>query len=465
MKNCRSSITKTIHTFGEEKILPIVKSIVKVFIFCGKIALRIIGLIDFAIVVSVPFLQNHIDHTIAQWLWYSACFVFIILIIIDRCVRKKPVFKTPIFEFWCKAGEYLLVPFMSSFFVFHYYDIDKIWLWVIFAMIAIAIPIFFFAAFLFRDSQNQRSEKETERDISNLVKNILLYWLYDLFYMSIFNNWIVLTYVFGLVSIVVIFANLTKAFLGGNKTLQMFLPFDLLVGIGLIAYLIYIVPDESLQNIILAITTSVLGGLLALLGVAWTIRHTNKLRQEDLRRIEAERKEEERKKHTPYIRISYDKQDPSIIVNAHITKGLNLQSSEDAAQLTGKVFYSVNVRDFNIKNVSNANIIVKGVQFHGKYYEFSQVEILEPGVCCQVKTTNNWHVPMPKIEKSISLIVSDILGNSYEIVCPVNYNFTDGGIRFVETIGEEKYTGFDYPYVVVSAELPILLNEDTVVNK
>lgn len=461
---------KTINqNFWKGRVLPFIKvaknRITKVLKFFGKIAIRIISAVILTIILVVPFLSKVIDHSLAKWLWYPSCFAFIVLLIFDRCLRKKPVFKTPIFEFWCKVGEYCLLPVMSSFFVFQYYNIDNIWLWVIFAMVAIAVPIFFFASFLFVDSQNQRSQKQIDRDIAELVKSIFLYWLYDLFYMSIFNNWTILTYVFGIISLVIIFINLAKTFLNGDKILQLLLPFDLLVGIGLIAYLIYIVPNKILQGIILSITASVLGGLLALLGVAWTIRHTNKLRQEDLRRIEAERKEEERKKHIPYIRISYDKEIPPIVANAHITKGLNLQVAEDVAKLTGKVFYSINVRDFNIKNVSSANIIIKGVRFHGKYYEFSQAEILEPGVCCQVKTTNNWHVPMPKIEKSISLIVSDILGNAYEIVCPVDYNFSNGSLQFIETIGEAKYTGFDYPYIIVSAELPILLKEDTAANK
>ena len=425
-----------------------------------KIIMRIFAATVLLPFVVVPFLSECLDHKYAQWLWYTACVLFVGLLVIDRCRRKEPTFKTPIFEFYSRVGEVAVLPVMASVFVFNYYNIDQIWLWVIFVLAAIGTPCYFISLYAVTLKQEDRSETEKKNGALNTCKYILLYWLYDLFYMAIFNEWPTLIYLFGIVAIVIIFYNLAVVFLKGVKNLQYFLPFDLLFGIGLTVYLIYIVPDENLRNIILTITASVLGGLLALVGVAWTIRHTNELRQEDMMRLENERREDERKKHVPYIRISFNKELPPIVVNAHIRNGIDFSNPDELAALKGTVYFSINVPDFNIKNVSSGNIIIKGVYLHQKYYSFEQVEIVEPGACCRVCTTNNYWVAMPEPQKSITLILGDILGNDYEVVCPVTYGRDSVRLKSVATIGDKEYIGYDYSYIVSSADLPVLIKDD-----
>lgn len=459
-----SKIKIVIQTFWKERISPLLKTakegIGKVLKICFKAAIRAVAAAVLTIIFVIPFLSKVIDHKFAQWLWYPACTLYLILLTVDRIRRKEPVFNEPIFDFYCKVGESLVLPVFASIFVFNYYHIDHIWRWVIFAMIAVAAPCYFFSLLLFDFKHRQRSEEERKTAGLNICKYILLYWLYDLFYMAIFNNWDTLIYIFGIIAIVVIFYNLTSIFLNGAKTLQFLLPFDLLFGIGLTVYLIYIIPDDELRNIILTIAASVFGGLLALVGVAWTIKHTNAARLEDMVRIENDRREEERKKHIPYIRVSFEKELPPIVVNARITTGIDFENSDDLAQLKGNVYFSINVQDFSIKNVSNANIILKGVLFHQKYYAFKQPEIVEPGACCKVKTTNNYWVAMPQPEQSISLLVDDILGNTYEVNCPVSYSHDSMRLKTIATIGDVEYSGYDYEYIVSTAKLPVLIPDN-----
>lgn len=56
---------------------------------------------------------------------------------------------------------------------------------------------------------------------------------------------------------------------------------DFLVGIGLTVYLIYLIPEKELQTIILTIVAALYGGLITLVGVAWTIKKSDKDRKED----------------------------------------------------------------------------------------------------------------------------------------------------------------------------------------
>lgn len=95
-------------------------------------------------------------------------------------------------------------------------------------------------------------------------------------------------YIFGLLSIVIIFTNVICVFLSENKLLNKMISFDLLVGVGLSVYLIYILPDEQLKTIVTAVVAALYGGILTLVGVAWTIRHSDK-----------EGREEEKKKAKP----------------------------------------------------------------------------------------------------------------------------------------------------------------------
>ena len=77
---------------------------------------------------------------------------------------------------------------------------------------------------------------------------------------------------------------------------------DIITLLALVVYLIYLTPQENnLQTIVLTIVASVIGGALALAGVAWTIKHGEKERQEERNRLDVERQEEERKKYKPLI--------------------------------------------------------------------------------------------------------------------------------------------------------------------
>jgi hypothetical protein len=56
---------------------------------------------------------------------------------------------------------------------------------------------------------------------------------------------------------------------------------DFMWGIAITVYLIFMIPGESLQTIVLTITAAVYGRLLTLVGVAWTIKdNAEKLKQE-----------------------------------------------------------------------------------------------------------------------------------------------------------------------------------------
>ena len=219
--------------------------------------------------------------------------------------------------------------------------------------------------------------------------------------------------------------------------------------------------DGECFNAFVSVYAAVLGGGITLAGVAWTIKDTNEKRQQDLMRVENERKEEERKKHIPYVRVSFDKEKfPPVVVNAYIRKGLDFEKEEDIALFKNKVFYSINIRNFDIKNISNENILLLGVSVRGKFYKFSSTEILEPNECCRVQTTNNWWIIVDDLEDEISLYIADVVRNTYKVKCCLSHKI-ETTRHMIVPVGEEEYKGVECSYIVTSVGLPKFIPRNT----
>lgn len=156
--------------------------------------------------------------------------------------------------------------------------------WLSFALILLFIPIGLDSFIVCCEKKNSFSDAQKKNARLNVAKYWLFYWLCDLFYMSCFIDNLACKYVFGLIILIVIFTNLSIAF-SSPKAKNGFDRFgmiqDFLVGIGLTIYLIYIIPDSSLQTIVTAVVAAVYGGLITLVGVAWTIKKSDKDRKAD----------------------------------------------------------------------------------------------------------------------------------------------------------------------------------------
>ena len=181
------------------------------------------------------------------------------------------------------GGILQLLFIISGIFLINYYDTGYNWYWFAFAIIAVSIPIGCVSVKAWAESKNTYSTEQVKVANVRLGKYIMFYWLLDLFYMACFNQWLVLQFVFGGLAMLIVFYSLTVAFLSEIKTNKWLLLTDFILGIGLTVYLIYIIPNDDLRNIIIPIVSAVYGGLLTLVGVAWTIKdNNNKKRQDEL---------------------------------------------------------------------------------------------------------------------------------------------------------------------------------------
>lgn len=418
-----------------------------------KYSIIIISAISLLIFISIPFLHNVLNDTVAQWLWYPSCVVFIIIIIIGF-KKDDESFGNSKIERISNISTFWAIPVLPSIFVFNYYDIAYIWKWVIFAYAFILIPISFY--FLY---QEDKPEEATKKLPINALKSTVLYWLFDLLYMSIFNDWLIGKFVFGILAIIIIFINSADVFLHGVKSYKFFLVVELLIGLGLSAYLIYIIPDDKMQPIVLSIAAALIGGLFTLLGVAWTIKQSERDRKADLWRIEKERKEEERKKYIPYIRLANE-------VQAHYAgrvssvKHLNFDNPNEISSIENNTYYAIMINHFTVKNISESNIILKGIYLDNVYHPFDSEVLVERDSVGQIQfPLNHWYAFAKKIS-SVVLIITDIIGNKYAVSCDCYKRLDEQPVKSLAPDNQE-YTVLSYTYTVESIALPKLIEEDS----
>ena len=265
-----------------------------------RVVFSIIVILTFLV---TPFLHNRINHTIAQIIWYLS-FIYILYISIWPQIKTKtPTFEDQHIEFICNWGERVLISTMLSAFIFNYYEIDYFWHWVVFISIAICAPIFIYNLIAL-NVKNRIPETEEEKRILtiNIFKILFLCWFLDAFYLSIVNNSLFCTFLFGILSMLIIFFNVTNAFLNGDKSLLFLIVLEFLVGIGLSVYLIYIIPNNELKTIVLTILASLIGGFLTLVGVAWTFK-----------KADNDRYENDRKQAKPFIGVIPDMSDKATV--------------------------------------------------------------------------------------------------------------------------------------------------------
>ena len=402
---------------------------------------RVILVLSVRAFFIIPFMNDWFDNFIAQCIWYPA-FVIMVILLIRESVQKDGVDSEETVVDHAGKWSFGAILFMFlSIFVLRYYNITYIWLWVIFGVVAIYTFLFFLSLLSYSLKHRELTKEEKQKISINVVKYILLYWLFDLTYMGIFNGWVWTTFICGTLAVTFVLYNLALAFFNVVEALKGWLLLELLFGMGTAIYLIYMIPNESLQSIIVTIVAAVFGGLFTLIGVAWTIK-----------KGDIDRKEDERKKNIPYMKVVHGIKESSEVC-AHIYKGLDLSNIKELEKVDGNTVYFITIQDCLMKNISESNIILQGMFFDEKRYDFTDPVILEKGEVCNIRTTGNHSIAVPNLESMLILIVKDTMDNVYSIECKLNYVPVDRVMTI--TVEECEYVGFEFEVVVGSVKLPV----------
>lgn len=288
--------------------------------------------------------------------------------------------------------------------------------WVSFALIAVLILIGLAGVEAWGEKRFSYTNEQKKNASINLLKYWMFYWLCDLFYMACFLDNIVCKFVFGCLIMVIVLMNVCFSFVSSNckTTFQKIgLLQDFLVGIGLTIYLIYLIPEKELQTIILTIVAALYGGLITLVGVAWTIKKSDK-----------DRKEDEIKHEKPYF--SFNPQFHEIPLNG--SEKACFPPMEGEHKYKSEVFVQ-------LENSDKAPFILKKLYHDGKWFELEgNFTVLPSGKCFL-----SFYFDSPL---DIVLTVQDTLGNEYYyalyvlMVALVNDAGLSSSDRFFHTLRE-----------------------------
>lgn len=156
--------------------------------------------------------------------------------------------------------------------------------WVFFSLILILTPIYLIDFKTFIETKANLTNEQKKNVSLKVMAIVLWYWYLDFLYMTIFNNWKYAMYTMSVLAIIYIFYNVIFVFLKRktkNGFYNVILISDFLIGIALTIYLIYSIDNEILQNIVTTIVAALFGGLVTLVGVAWTIKETNESKKKE----------------------------------------------------------------------------------------------------------------------------------------------------------------------------------------
>lgn len=169
-----------------------------------------------------------------------------------------------------------------------------------------------------------------------------------------------------------------------------------LVVISATIVLIYIIPErlEKLQTIITAIVSAVYGGLLTLVGVAWTIKYGEKQKRED---------ELARAKPLFTFNIVADRE-----VNVHNRKVCLVEDNRIPNTLAEAVKLPDGIESFfELENSVNATFTVKRLYFDCSWHLTSANSIVLPGNKIYIQLYRKNVIEHPVME------VEDVYGRSF----------------------------------------------------
>jgi len=415
-------------------------------------------LILLSLISIITFTFWKINIVARQIIWYLSSALFI-----SSCFNKNLING----KMSNKCNNILDIAFViailaifGGIFVIKTYETNFNWHWYAFVMIGVLASCGT-ACFAVLDWERSDKSIKEKKEIIDISSKVLSYaCLVDLFYLSLFIGNLTFKFIIEIIFVAFMLYSLAGAFVTSSfmrkaKLAKCVILVEFVSLIVLTILLIDMIPEDyhNIQTIASTIVAAVYGGLLTLVGVAWTIRKGEKDRRNDLKQRDKEKAEDERRRYVPYIRlIRVGKAD--CFSNASVTNSIELHS------LSERCFFAYTINDFNIKNISESNVILVGVKLNDKLYSFSNDNIIEKNTVCNIQTTRNFEYASEKPLKELSIVLEDIVGNKYEVICNLDYKPENPMLVSEKEDEENTITMFRGTYTVDSFSLPRLIVYD-----
>ena len=283
--------------------------------------------------------------------------------------------------------------------------------WVITICIAVICPIALVDFKINVEAKGNYTDEQIKALTTKTGIAMLSIWYADFAFVCMFMNWLVSFFILAGLYFVKMVYNIAIILVNrkDSKTYPNFLIIgDFVLSFLLLILLIYKIPNETLQTIVIALTSALLGGLLTLLGVVMTIKKSDKDRMED-----------EIKKTKPVFSYNMVRKEPSLdVIVQKICMTDSLEEMNDGCSVCVELENS-NLSSFEIKRI-----------FHdGKWVITEGNTIVLPSSKCLL------YFRFKDKPSALFMEVEDILGNTYYYHLLVLYIGTD---RLFHTIREIK---------------------------
>lgn len=317
--------------------------------------------------------------------------------------------------------------------------------WLLSVFLFIVIPCFVIVCRLMAIKAPGKKDCDKKCFVISLIKYTCFYWLLGAFHLCAIFGVLPWTFIFGGLAMVIIFYNLANAFIrqnGEEKSLNKIgLLQDFIVGIILTVYLIYIIPKEGLQTIVTAIVAAVYGGLLTLVGVAWTIRHDREARDIQETARFNERILEEKKKYKPIFNF-YNGNNPDNFIDIQADKFDGIL--DISSRFTGDISkaHKTVIRGFIIENTNYVEFYFRGIKINTREYETNKNIFVNKNAYLWIDFDNeNLYLDEPV--KELYMIVEDLLGNIYNVWLGIEVEEQDG-VSYITVIGSKRINIEEY---------------------
>ena len=195
------------------------------------------------------------------------------------------------------------------------------------------------------------TEEQKKTATSKLGIMMLSIWYADFSFICMFMDWLIAFFILAGLYLIKMIYNVASVLV--NRKDATTYPNFLIIGDSVLSFLlltllIYKIPDQTLQTIVIALSAALIGGLLTLLGVIMTIKKSDK-----------DRKEDEIKKARPVFAYNMLRQEPKLDA---VVQRVCISDSSEQLQDACDVYVELensNLSSFEIKRVNHDGACVK----------------------------------------------------------------------------------------------------------
>lgn len=261
--------------------------------------------------------------------------------------------------------------------------------WTIAICVAVISPFALFNAKIIMEANGNFTAEQKKATTSELGTMMFSIWYVDFTFACMFMDWLIPFFFLAAFYLIKKVYNVSS-FLVNRKAATTYSNFlivgDFVLSFLLLTLLVYKIPDQSLQTIVIALSSALIGGLLTLLGVVMTIKSSDKDRRED-----------EIKKARPVFAYNMLRQEPKLDV---VVQRVCISDSSEQLQEACDVYVE-------LENSNLSSFEIKRIYHDSKWIKMEGNTVVLPSAKCLL----NFRF----IDKSNSLFleIEDQLGNSY----------------------------------------------------